>query len=423
MVTEKIEHELRDALIHLYDPDHQPSEALYELMGCDAQGGALAVQSAIIQAIESLEPPPDTPSNARLRQVYELLRNRFVLKLTLDETAERMHMSFSSTWRAQRAAIHALAQTLWSHRAYREPPEGRTDQRAEPPHERQTADTQATDWHSQVQRELASLQARSPDQVADVGETIAGVLDLMGALTSEQNVAMKVKYVQPDLVAAVHPAVLRQVLIMALRRLVRVAPTEEIDLYAGLEDGNVKITAAGTVTSGQPLSASELTDDLLVPDGIPVEAYVDGSQVFLWIGAPSVGRTTVLVVDDNPDMARFYRRATEGTSYRIVHLAQGQDLLEVVSTLAPDIIVLDVMLPDIDGWQLLMQLHEDPATRAIPVIVCTVVREEELALSLGAALFLPKPVRPREFIQALDQVLLRVSAATPTSQANNAATC
>jgi CheY-like chemotaxis protein len=63
------------------------------------------------------------------------------------------------------------------------------------------------------------------------------------------------------------------------------------------------------------------------------------------------------------------------------------------------------MLPDVDGWDLLMHLHEDPTTREIPVIVCSVVREGKLALSLGAALHLPKPVEPCQLIQALDQVL------------------
>jgi CheY-like chemotaxis protein len=77
----------------------------------------------------------------------------------------------------------------------------------------------------------------------------------------------------------------------------------------------------------------------------------------------------------------------------------------MIEAIPPDVIVLDVMLPDVDGWNLLLDLHEHPATRSIPVIVCSVVREENLAMSLGAALYLSKPVSPRQFIRALDQVL------------------
>jgi len=154
---------------------------------------------------------------------------------------------------------------------------------------------------------------------------------------------------------------------------------------------------------------------------VRVEAHVDGDRAFLWVGLPSVGKITVLVVDDNPDMARFYRRSAEKTSYHIVHTAGGQNLFETIAATAPAVIVLDVMLPDIDGWELLTRLHQDPATRPIPVIVCSVVREEELALSLGAAHYLPKPVRSREFIQALDRVLAQAPARAPKSPASNAA--
>ena len=138
---------------------------------------------------------------------------------------------------------------------------------------------------------------------------------------------------------------------------------------------------------------------------IKLDVHLDGGQASVWITAPSEGRVTVLVVDDNEDMARLYRGAAVGTRYHVMHVAQGRDLAAVVESASPRIIVLDVMLPDIDGWTVLMQLRENPATRSIPVIISSVVREEQLARSLGAACYLAKPVRPREFIRALDRVL------------------
>jgi len=104
-------------------------------------------------------------------------------------------------------------------------------------------------------------------------------------------------------------------------------------------------------------------------------------------------------------LVHFYRRYTTGTRYQIVHLAEGQHALETIQEVKPDIIVLDVMLPDIDGWELLADLRQQPAAETLPIIVCSVVRRAELALSLGASLYLPKPVRRRQFIQALGQIL------------------
>jgi CheY-like chemotaxis protein len=227
--------------------------------------------------------------------------------------------------------------------------------------------------------------------------------------------------VQPDLIAAIHPSVLRQMLITTVGSLARYTSTKEITIYAGLEDGDVKITTTSPVAAEEGLREGELIQDILTPEDVSVEACVDANHVFLWTKVPPVGKVTVLVVEDNPDMVHFYRRATTGTRYRIVHITQ--DVFETIKATAPDIVVLDVMLPDIDGWKLLMRLHEDPATRSIPIIICSVVREEGLALSLGAALHLSKPVRPREFIQALEKVLARAVAEASRAQASNATAC
>lgn len=419
MITcEEFEQELREALARLYDPDYQPSETFCALMGCDPRGGALAIQTAIIHAIEDLEPPTDTPPTARTRRVFDLLHDRFLLKLTQEETAEYLHVSLSSVQRGQREAIHVLARAIWERSQMQEPPAEEHFQE-EPP---SVGETHRPDWRSQMRQELASLRSVDPNRVADVAETLQGVLELESALVPGHGVHLEVGYVQPDLVAVVHPSALRQTLITALGRLARHAAPGSITIFARLREGNVKITVRGSIASGHKVTEEDLTRDILVPEGTTVEAGIEGGHAFLWINAPSLGQITVLAVDDNPDMLQFYRRCTTGTRYRIVHAAGGEEAIGKIKTSSPDIIVLDVMLPDVDGWKLLMRLHEDPATRPIPIIVCSVVREEDLARALGAALYLPKPVEPRRFVEALDRVCPRVPAEAPEAPPNIAAT-
>jgi len=127
-------------------------------------------------------------------------------------------------------------------------------------------------------------------------------------------------------------------------------------------------------------------------------------------------RTRVLIVDDNEDLIYLYRRCLSGSRYNMASLSQGSTVLEEIETIRPDVIVLDLMLPDADGWQLLAELHEHPVSRDTPLIVCSVVREEELALALGATLCLSKPVQCQELIAALDQAML-TRAATRDRQA------
>lgn len=408
---EGLDEHLLGALTHLYDPDYEPTPEVYALVGCDVEGGALPVQSALMKAIEALESREDLPASAHLWRVYEVLHKRFVLKLTQERTAESLNISVRHLNRVQREAIHTLARRLWeSQRAGRTDRGGTSDLSSS-----QSMDSlfQASDWRAQTQRELASLRASAPDAVSDVGETIEGILDLQTALNSDHPFEAKVGFVQPHLLARVHLSVLRQILITAIRRLERLHPSGPVTIFAGLENGNVKITLASSVASAGGQVEPEIVRDILTPEGVSVEVQAEEEYVFVWIRVPSAGgKVTVLVVDDNADMAHFYRRCTAGTRYHIVDISDGEDMMAVIDEVTPQVIVLDVMLPGVDGWQLLMRLHEDPATRPIPVIVCTVVREEELALSLGAAHYLSKPVRPREFIQALDRVLSQVPATT-----------
>jgi len=131
----------------------------------------------------------------------------------------------------------------------------------------------------------------------------------------------------------------------------------------------------------------------------------------------------VLVVDDNEDLVHFYRLCLAGTTYRIVAVGEGRRAFEMIEAKRPDIIVLDLMLPDIDGWELLAQFHEHPLSRSIPIVVCSVVREEDLAFALGATVCITKPVRRRQFTQALDKALSRVAEGERRARANNPAVC
>jgi CheY-like chemotaxis protein len=425
MVSYKeFEREFQEALCHLYDPDYQPCEALCAAIGCDFGDGMPAVRIVILRAIESLEPPSNIPPTALARQVHGLLHNRFVLKLTQEETAYRLNVSRRTVNRLQHKAVHALAGALWRHsQTVERVAEDLSRDDDVLPTVENTSGAQTSDWQSQMQRELDSLQAKAPDAWCDVEEAIGNVLGFVDPLASKLGIRVEVRSVQPGLVAAIHPILLHQVLLSVLRRFAPFVSHGQVAVYARLEDGNVKITLTGATAVTDGLSERNFTSGIPTSKDVSIETCIDGSQAFVWISVPSMGRVTVLVVDDNEDMARFYRDCTIGTRYHIIHVVQGGDLFEAVDASTPDIVVLDVMLPDVDGWRLLMRIHEDPATRSIPVIICSVVQEEDLALSLGAARYLPKPVRPREFIQALDQVLPQAPTVALRPPASSAEAC
>jgi len=398
--------ELADALPHLHDPDYRPPELLYTVTGCDPRDGPAPVLSTIIGVIESLAPAADVPPRDRARRIYACLHARFVQHLTQDETAELLDMSPRHLRRAQREATYVLARQLWEHSLARDAGVSRAGDAASASSASTTvAASQAPDWRAQLRADLASLQQATPGTIAQVEPTIGDVVNLEKVLVARHGLRLRAGQVHPGLTADVHPSALRQVLVMSISRLAGEMAAGEIVLDAEPAGEHVRITVSAAPWPSRDLPDGAAIAEVMAMLGGSAEGGQQGERAYYALRLPAAGRVTVLVVDDNQDLVHFYRRCVAGTRYHIVHTGQGQNVLDMISELAPDVLVLDVMLPDIDGWKLLAQLHEHPDARHIPIIVCSVIREEALALALGAALYLPKPVMPREFTQALDRAL------------------
>jgi Amt family ammonium transporter len=88
----------------------------------------------------------------------------------------------------------------------------------------------------------------------------------------------------------------------------------------------------------------------------------------------------------------------------VVAATSSQEGLHLAQTLEPDAIVLDIMMPEMDGWELLQRLRAHPKTQEIPVVICSVINDPDLARSLGASFFLPKPVSRRAVLDVLQQL-------------------
>jgi CheY-like chemotaxis protein len=120
---------------------------------------------------------------------------------------------------------------------------------------------------------------------------------------------------------------------------------------------------------------------------------------------------TILVVEDNPQVVQLFRRYLSGSSFQMVVAPNGSLAFDLATAERPAAITLDLLLPQRDGWEFLQALKVHPETRLIPVIVCSVLRERELALALGAADFLAKPVTQHALLSSLRRHAVRPSPA------------
>jgi CheY-like chemotaxis protein len=112
----------------------------------------------------------------------------------------------------------------------------------------------------------------------------------------------------------------------------------------------------------------------------------------------------VLVVDDDQAITSLYRRYLEPNGYRVIGVSKSTEAMTRAAELRPVCILLDVLMPNKDGWQVLADLKRSEITRDIAVIMCTLVTDPERAYALGAADYLPKPILEADLLRALHKL-------------------
>lgn len=129
---------------------------------------------------------------------------------------------------------------------------------------------------------------------------------------------------------------------------------------------------------------------------------------------------TILLVEDAPELARVIQRELEAAGYRVYHAAEGQAALKLHAERRPDLVILDWMLPGLDGLAVLRRLRQSAAT---PVLMLTARAEETdrvLGLEVGADDYLTKPFGMRELLARVRAMLRRVELMQHTLQADRA---
>ena len=119
-------------------------------------------------------------------------------------------------------------------------------------------------------------------------------------------------------------------------------------------------------------------------------------------------KQTILVVEDEADVLTLVARTVELEGYHVLRAADASAGLRLLQENRVDLVLLDLLLPDMDGWEVFQQMKNSPQLRAIPVVVLSASASPERhegALAKGAAAFLVKPVNLDELIKTLRQVL------------------
>lgn len=135
---------------------------------------------------------------------------------------------------------------------------------------------------------------------------------------------------------------------------------------------------------------------------VPIDQPASSVALSSQLGAPPVASSPlVLIIEDDPKSALLLSIYLSEAGYAVDTARDGEEGLEKMRQYAPVAVLLDVLLPKVDGWGFLTEVKRDPATRDIPVIIASIVDQKGKGFALGAADYLVKPIQKDELLRAL----------------------
>ena len=405
---------VRQAFAHLHDP---PYLIDHPLAGLLANTGIIvapeALREGILDAIAALRPPTGTQPGTSTERRWRSLSLRHVDGLGFKQISQQLQVSERQALRDHKEGVEAVAAVLWARYRRQLPTEnGPTFEDVAMGNLKPAAMLGAPE---DLESGLARVSALSNEEAtADLGEALRDAIVTTRNLSVARGAEIRLLPTEHSLSVAIEPSILRQILICMLSAALQSGAALPIDVATTASGNAVSVELTLRDQKTKPRGSKVAWDEVMAlvnsarrlaelrGGTLQVTESARGVRQFaLQLRAPQ--HSTILLIDDNPDLVDLFRWYVAGTDYRIVQARAPSTALKLAREILPDAIILDVMLPSQDGWQILGQLREDPTTTDIPVIICSILPERTLALSLGVANFLAKPVTQESLRAALDR--------------------
>jgi CheY-like chemotaxis protein len=387
--------DLHDFLVHLYDYEYLRQHDLLAwvpvVFSSSGEGRVGLVRATVLATIEALGPPDRGRFRAAASRSYSVLNLHYVEGLTVQEVALELAVSERQVYRDLKKAERDLAVLLCERVA------------AAP--EAEAIETRAELLDREVER-----AGESSTHLA-VKELLEGARSAVARLAASRAIHVDISAQEATFQA--QRVLVRQTILVVLSQVLELMAPKSTLAATGRVDGEQLVLTI----SFPPSDAAGAGDDAHRPYRLPHTAehlvarlggtwdarQDDDGRIVVALRLGRSLRTSVLVIDDHQGMAELFRRYLWGEPYDVFEAATGEDGVRLAETFRPEIVVLDVMMPDQDGWEVLQRLQSYPATRDMPVIICSVLEQPSLARSLGAVDYIAKPVTRDRLLQVLQR--------------------
>lgn len=382
--SDEFEDHIRDLLSYLYDYLKLVENpiALQLARGYRGVDRVEMIRSAVLAAIDQLRREKAASPTSRQQRLYRILQLRYIEELSTTQVLHKLALSERQYYREHQRALQTVSRIIWDEHFA----------------------GLAAGASFTLADELDYLSVERGDGGLDARAEVLAALRSTRVIADHHGIAISMDESDLKLRLNLPQPVFRQLVIYVLN-----------DFMAAMPDGGqLSIEFGGTeaepaIAFSSPSLKRELFDRLLQDSTALALLNSLNARLEFVAPPPQIALKfqrivhNILIVDDNPDTIALFKRYLAHLPYHLLAARGEGEALQIVHDTPLLCIILDIMLPGKDGWQLLQRFKTHPATAQIPVLICSVLEMDELALSLGADGYLKKPPPRAELVALLSQ--------------------
>ena len=376
---------VHEALACLYSPTDLARCLLAELLPesqsqSDPARRDQSLRRLLLDTIELLRPTGRVAPTASQYRAYECISLRYVSSLPVEEIAEELSLSPRQVYRDLHWGETRLAELLEARRC-------RASYQADP-----------------LSQEIEAL-ARKPEAV-HLAEVLQRAVSALTPLAARYGRSLSYRGPDKGVVITATPGILREAVMQVLSAVVQNTRASAITVELAAEaDTAILSVPVGPTESWTRGDLVQAALRVVEAQNLRYELVPVANGAVLRLSFPLTKRHRVLILEDNPSASALYERYLANSEWEPILAPHPSLTGNLALSRQAQAIILDVMMPETDGWSVLQALKLNQRSRQIPVVICSVINDPELGLALGASRYLTKPVSRPELLEALRQAL------------------
>jgi CheY-like chemotaxis protein len=385
--------QVKQVLERLYDFAYLQQHSLARFYDGDddlsAKTSGRQLRQELLTVIESLKPNSGAHFRAPVARLYNILHLYYVENLTIQDAAIELGLSERQAYRDLQRGRENVAAVMWDKRAL--------------PFESELSGSGASEVDAGFGFDSEIARLKLDVSTVDLGVLVQQASTAVQRLAHGRGVEIEIRPPPQPFMLSTDSGIAHQVIVSLLSYAVQQAlpGTLSVTLTVDQNDGvlMLRFRAQGHIQE-RTSAISKLAQCIhwkLVPT-----LDEDGTAHIALHTAPR--KAVLFIIDDNQGWIELVGRFLEGYDCAVVSPKDSLDSIAQAQELLPAAIILDVMMPKRDGWEILQRLRAQPVTAPIPVVVCSVFNDPQLAYSLGASAFVAKPANREMIVETLQNL-------------------